>query len=125
MLKKMILLLAFGITISYASDVPKTGLIKRIKNSSVTSKIVGGIVPCIAIMVSMEIIGRTYKGIPDKKSIVTAAHYIKCIALGVALVFYDWIVKFHIKKKLLELKKQHKKSKQTKVIPSYPVPVTT
>ena len=124
MLKKMILLLAFGITSAYASDVPKTGLIKRIKNSSATAKIVGGIIPCIATIISMEIIGRTYKGIPDKKSIVTAAHYIKCIALGVALVFYDWIVKFHIKKRLCAIKKQNKKNK-AKSIHSDLVPIST
>ncbi len=108
MLKKLALIVVLGISNLHANDAPKTGLIKRIKHSSTMAKIMGGIVPCIATIISMEVIGRVYKDIPDKENIVTAAHYIKCIALGVALVFYDWIVKFHIKKKLCSAKQKKK-----------------
>lgn len=124
MLKKLSLVVVLVISSLHASDTPKTGLIKRIKNSSVTAKIVGGIVPCVAVMTSMEIIGRMYAGRMDKKSIVKAAHYIKCISLGVFTIFYDWIVRFHIKKKLLELKKQHKKNKKSQAIQPDLVSVT-
>ena len=125
MLKKLALIVVLGISSLHATDVPKTSLMKRIKNSPVTLKIVAGIVPCIAIMVSMEVIGRVYKGRIDKKSIVTAAHYIKCASVGVFTIFYDWIVRFHIKKKLLELKKQHKKNKEAEVIQSDPIILQT
>lgn len=122
MLKKLALIVVLGISTLHASDVPKTSLIKRIKNSPVTLKIVAGIIPCIATMISMEIIGRVYKNRLDKKKIVTIAHYVKCASLGVFTIFYDWVVKFHIKKRLLKLEK---KNKEPKVIQSDPVIVST
>lgn len=125
MLKKLVSVVLFGISNLYATDTPKTGLIKKIKHSSTTAKIVVGIMPCIATIISMEIIGRAYKNRPDKNNIVIVAHYIKCIALGVAIVFYDWIIKFHIKKRLSDIKKKNKKKKETEVIPSDLVPITT
>lgn len=118
MLKKLALIVVLGISNLHAADVPKTSLIKRIKNSPVTLKIVAGIIPCIAAMISMEVVGRVYKNRPDKKKVVIAAHYIKCISLGVFTVFYDWIVKFHIKKRLSHLKNKNKKNKEPEAIQS-------
>lgn len=38
----------------YASDTSKRSFIEKIKHSSVTAKVFGGVVPCIATFVAMD-----------------------------------------------------------------------
>jgi hypothetical protein len=106
MLKKLALIILIGINNIQASDAPKTGFIQKIKNSSITAKVVGGILPCIATFISMEAVIRTNKDNPELPNIVSIAYYIKWISLIIATFFCDWLFKIDFKKWLLSCPKK-------------------
>lgn len=84
-----------------ASDEPKTGFIEKIKHSSVTAKIVGGVIPCLATFVAMDAVMKAYKDDPQKDLLVNTAYYIKWTSLIIAAFFCDWLFKIDFKRWIL------------------------
>ena len=106
MLKKLAFIVLIYIHNTQASDVPKIGFIQKIKNSSGTAKVIGGIIPCIVTFISMEAVIKTNKDNPRLHNIVSMAYYIKWISLIIATVFCDWVFKADFKKWLLSYPKK-------------------
>jgi hypothetical protein len=98
MLKKLSLVVLFGISNLHATDVsPKTGFIEKVKNSPAIVKVVGGIIPCIVAFISMDAVMRTYKDNPEKLNIVNIAYHIKWISLIIASVFGNLLLRINFR----------------------------
>lgn len=98
MLKKLALVVILGINTIQAAETPKAGFIQRIKNSPALVKWTGGIIPFLATGISMEALRRTYKDNPEKSTLVKIVTGIECIALLIAVTFYDWWFRIDFKK---------------------------
>ena len=106
MLKKLALAVLIGISNIQGSDLPKTSLIQKIKNSPPIAKIVGGIIPCIAAFISMDAVIEANKDNPEQHNVVNVAYYIKWTSLIITAFFCDWLFKVDFKKWLLSYPKK-------------------
>lgn len=101
MLKIFGLAILITTNIIHASDEQKTGFIEKIKHSSITAKIVGGVIPCLATFVTMDAVMKAYKDDPQKHTIVNVAYYIKWTSVLVLTFFCDWLFKIDFKRWIL------------------------
>jgi hypothetical protein len=91
MLKKLALVVLFGISNLQAAETPKIGFIQRVKHSRAIIKI-AAIIPCIAACISMESIRRTHKDNPEKSTLVKVASGIECISIFIVAIFSRWLL---------------------------------
>lgn len=93
MLKKLVLVILFGISNLYAVDVSTTGFIQNIKKSPTMVKLFGVIVPCIVVFISMDAVVRAYKDNPKLSTAVNIAYHIKGISFFIATIFSSWLLR--------------------------------
>lgn len=109
MLKRLALVVLFGINNLHAIDaLNKAGFIEKIKNSPTIVKVVGGIIPCIVVVISMDAVMRAYEDNQEKLNIVNIAYHIKGVSLFITTLFYSWLLRMNLKKWFLDSFKNNK-----------------